>query len=97
MWLMFRVPCPTPDGQTAEALYQKRVRGITAEMQASSVGHGCRFHRAWHTSDGSEFIALALWDSAEGASAFFEEWEIEDEPGEVAVRLLGDVGLVPNP
>jgi hypothetical protein len=31
----------------------------------------------------------------EGARAFFEEWEIEDEPGEVAIRLEGDVGLVP--
>lgn len=39
MWVLFHVPCPTPDG--------------------------------------------------------FTEWEIEDEPGEVAIRLEGDVGLVP--
>jgi hypothetical protein len=97
MWVLFRVPCPTPDGQTAQDLYQKRVDGITAEMQASGVEHGCRFHRAWHAADGSEFIAVALWETLEGARAFFEQWEIEDEPGEVMVRLLGDVGLVPVP
>jgi hypothetical protein len=33
----------------------------------------------------------------EGASAFFTEWQIEDEEGEVAIRLEGDVGLVPLP
>lgn len=37
------------------------------------------------------------WESREGASAFFEQWEIEDEPGEVAIFLEGNVGLVPNP
>jgi hypothetical protein len=25
----------------------------------------------------------------------FEEWQIDAEPGEVAIRLTGDVGLVP--
>jgi hypothetical protein len=97
MWVMFRVPCPTPDGQTAEDLYQKRVRGITSAMQESAVGHGCRFHRAWHSRDGSEFIAIAEWETGDGAAAFFEEWDIEDEPGEVSTLLLGDVGLVPLP
>jgi hypothetical protein len=64
-------------------------------MAASAVSHGCRFHRAWHSEDGTEFIAIAHWETREGANAFFEEWDIEDEPGEVAVPLLGDVGLVP--
>jgi hypothetical protein len=47
--------------------------------------------------DGSAFYAIARWESPEGAQAFFEEWEIEDEPGEIAVLLDGDVGLVPLP
>lgn len=97
MWVLFQVPCPTEDGQTAEDLYNKRVTGITEEMQASAEGHGCRFHRAWYARDGSAFYAVALWDTREGASAFFEEWDIQDEPGEVAVMLEGDVGLVPTP
>lgn len=49
MWILFAAPCPTPDGQTAEDLYRKRLTGIN------------------------------------------------DEPGEIAIRLLGDVGLVPEP
>ena len=97
MWVLFHVPCPTPDGQTARDLYDKRVTGITPEMQESAVANGCRFHRAWHSADGAGFYALAKWDSEAGARRFFEEWEIEDEPGEVAIRLLGDVGLVPDP
>jgi hypothetical protein len=97
MWVLFRVPCPTPDGKTAKDLYEKRVTGITREMQESAVRHGCRFHRAWHASDGSEFVALALWDNRDGARAFYTEWQIEDEPGEITVWLEGDVGLVPTP
>jgi hypothetical protein len=97
MWIMFTVPCPTPTGQTAQELYAKRVAGITPEMQASARRHGCRFHRAWHASDGSAFYALAEWADADGANAFFAEWDIADEPGEIAVRLDGDVGLVPLP
>ncbi len=95
MWLLFRVPCPTPDGQTARDLYDKRVTGITDAMRASALEHGCRFHRAWYAADGSAFWALADWDTREGAAAFFEEWHITDEPGEVAYLLDGDVGLVP--
>jgi len=76
---MFHVPCPTPDGRTAEDLYQKRVSGISAEMSASAWSHGCRFHRAWFAADGSAFYAIALWESREGANAFFREWEIPDE------------------
>jgi hypothetical protein len=33
----------------------------------------------------------------EGAGAFFEEWDIRDEPGEVGFVLEGGVGLVPTP
>ena len=95
MWVLFQVPCPTPDGRTARDLYEKRVRLITSDMQASAVKHGCRFHRAWHTDDGSAFYALAMWETREGARAFFKEWKIEDEPGEVAIILEGDIGLVP--
>ena len=95
MWILFQVPCPTPDGQTARDLYEKRVRMITPEMQASATSHGCRFHRAWHSEDESTFYALASWETRDGASAFFEEWDIRDEPGEVAIILKGDIGLVP--
>jgi hypothetical protein len=97
MWVLFRAPCPTPDGQTAEDLYRKRLTWITSEMQESARRHGCRFHRAWYAADGSAFYALANWDSREGAQAFFQEWDIQDEPGEVAILLEGDVGLVPAP
>jgi len=31
----------------------------------------------------------------EGANEFFERWQIGDEPGEVAIVLEGDIGLVP--
>ena len=92
---MFHVPCPTPDGQTAEQLYRKRLDWITPEMQASAWELGCTFHRAWHTADGSAFVAVAHWTSREGASTFFERWRIEAEPGEVSILLEGDVGLVP--
>ena len=95
MWIMFRVPCPTPDGRTAWDLYHWREVVITPAMRDSAVAHGCRFHQAWYAEDGSAFFALANWDTPEGASAFFREWNIEDEPGEVAIRLAGEVGLVP--
>jgi hypothetical protein len=97
MWILFIVPSPTPDGQTAEDLYRKRLERISPEMQASARELGCRFHRAWYAADGSAFYAMANWKSREGASAFFQRWNIADEPGEVAIRLEGDVGLVPNP
>jgi hypothetical protein len=97
MWVLFMVPCPTPDGRTAEDLYRKRETWISDDMRTSARSHGCRFHRAWYAEDGSAFYAVANWDTREGASAFFEEWDIRDEPGEEAVSLLGDVGLVPEP
>jgi hypothetical protein len=97
MWIMFMVPCPTPDGQSAEDLYAKRIPWITPELRASAVEHGCRFHRAWYAADGHAFYALADWVSREGAIAFFEKWQIEAELGEVAIQLEGDVGLVPVP
>ncbi|HYM53023.1 MAG TPA: hypothetical protein VEW45_06040 [Candidatus Dormibacteraeota bacterium] len=97
MWTLFSVPCPTPDGQSAEDLYRKRVDGITEGMQASAERLGCRFHRAWYAADGSAFYALANWDSPDAASTFYEEWQITDELGEVAIRLEGNAGLVPRP
>jgi hypothetical protein len=95
VWVLFSVPCPTPDGRTAVDLVQTRVDRISPEMRASAVSHGCRFHRAFAAEDGSAFYAIACWDTMEGARAFFEEWDIADEPGEVAIRLEGDIGLVP--
>src|SRR5688572_13939677 len=94
-WVLFHVPTPTPDGRTAHDLYLKREMGIDREMQASAASHGCTFHRAWYAKDGSAFYALARWSSRGGARAFYDSWQIEDEPGEVAIRLEGDVGLVP--
>lgn len=96
-WILFRAPAPTPDGRSARALYERRLTWITDEMRQSAREHGCRFHRAWHARDGSAFYALAFWESSAGARAFFERWEIEDEPGEEAIYLEGDVGLVPLP
>jgi hypothetical protein len=95
VWVLFRVPAPTPDGRSARDLYERRETWISEEMRASARSHGCTFHRAWHAADGSAFYAVAHWQTREGAQAFFEEWQIEDEPGEVAIRLDGDVGLVP--
>ena len=95
IWILFHVSAPTPDGRSARDLYERRVDGITPEMQQSAERHGCTFHRAWYAADGSAFYALAHWASRDGANAFFTEWEIEDEPGEVAIRLEGNVGLVP--
>jgi hypothetical protein len=97
MWVLFQVPCPTPEGRTAQELYEARVQGIGPAMKASAAGHGCRFHRAWYAADGSAFYAVASWETRAGAAAFFEEWQINDEPGEVAIILEGDVGLVPTP
>lgn len=97
MWIMFKVPCPTPSGLTAEELYRKRLTWITPEMQADARALGCRFHRAWYAEDGSAFYALANWESRAAASTFFERWEIDAEEGEVGIVLEGDVGLVPEP
>ena len=94
MWILFHVPCPTPDGRTARDLYEHRVERIDDVMRASSEEHGCTFHRAWYTPDQSAFYALAHWRTREGAHRFFEQWEIDDEPGEEAIVLEGDIGLV---
>jgi hypothetical protein len=94
MWVMFTVPCPTPSGLTADDLLQKRLDLITPEMKASAKRLGCRFHRAWVSRDRDQFVAVACWESADGANAFFDEWDIDDEEGEVAIRLDGDIGLV---
>ena len=95
--VLFQVPCPTPDGRSARDLYQKRVDLISPEMQESARLFGCRFHRAWYAADGSAFYALAFWETREGATEFFRKWNIDAEPGEVAIRLEGDIGLVPAP
>ena len=93
--MMFTVPCPTPSGETADQLLQKRIDGITAEMQASARELGCTFHRAWITSDRSAFVAVACWTTIEGGRTFYERWQIQSEEGETATVLDGDVGLVP--
>ncbi len=97
VWVLFQVPCPTPDGRTADDLLQTRVDRISPAMRASARDHGCRFHRAWVAVDRSAFYAVACWESREGATEFFTEWDIRDEPGEVAIFLEGDIGLVPHP
>lgn len=95
MWILFTVPCPTPDGRSARDLYERREHWISPEMAASARELGCSFHRAWHAADGSAFYAVACWESREAARAFFELWSIDAEPGEVGIELLGDVGLAP--
>src|SRR3954451_3934361 len=80
MWVLFSVPCPTPDGQTARDLYEKRLTWITDDMRASARELGCRFHRAWYAQDGSAFYALANWGSLDDAQTFFDRWDIRDEP-----------------
>jgi hypothetical protein len=94
-WVIFHVPTPTPDGQTARDLYEKRVRWFSWEMMESARKHGCRFRCAFTAADGSAFWAIACWETREGGRAFYEQWDVEEEPGEVAIRLEGDVGLVP--
>lgn len=97
MWILFTVPCPTPDGRSAEELYDQRAEWITPQMQASAAEHGCEFHRVWYARDGSALVVLGRWRSPEGAQAFYDEWQIGDEPGEVGTVLLGDLGLAPLP
>ena len=92
MWVLFSAPAGE---QSAREMYEKRLTRITEDMQASAAELGCTFHRAWYAADGSAFYALAHWRTREGASAFFERWQIRDEPGEMAIVLEGDVGLVP--
>ncbi len=94
--ILYRVPCPTPDGRSAEDLYQKRVRGFTDAMRTEARAHGCRFHRAWYARDGHALYAIAIWDTPEHAREFSElhmKRFVSDEPWET-VRLEGDVGLV---
>lgn len=92
--VLFRVPCPTPEGATAQDLYEKRVKWFTDEMRADAKAHGCRFHRAWYARDGHAFYAIAIWESREQARAFYANWEIRNESGEETIYLEGDIGLV---
>ena len=32
MWILFNVPCPTPDGRSAKDLYERRLTWISPEM-----------------------------------------------------------------
>ena len=41
MWVLFQVPCPTQDGQTAKQLYEKRIPWITEGMQLSAMWRSC--------------------------------------------------------
>ena len=95
--ILFRVPCPTPDGETARDLYEKRVRWITDDMRADARAHGCRYHRAWYARDGHAFYAIAIWETREHAATFYKKWNIADEPGEETITLEGDIGLAPEP
>lgn len=96
IWILFRVPTPTRTrGESARGLHDKRATRITDAMRDSARAHGRTFHRCWHATDGSAFYAAACWQTPDGANAFFEEWEIDDEEGEQAIRLDGDLGLVP--
>jgi hypothetical protein len=95
MWILFTVPCPTPLGETAQQLYEKRFDMIDDDVRSSARDLGCTFHRAWYAQDGSAFWAVAHWETREGANEFFEKWGIDAEAGEVAIRLEGDIGLVP--
>jgi hypothetical protein len=36
MWVLFTVPCPTPDGRSARDLYQVRVTRIDDAMRTSA-------------------------------------------------------------
>jgi hypothetical protein len=92
MWILFRAPAGE---QSARAMYEKRLTWITDDMRSSARELGCTFHRAWYAADGSAFYALAHWRDRDGANEFFRRWQIEDEPGEEAIVLEGDVGLVP--
>jgi hypothetical protein len=96
-WVLYYVPCPTPDGRTARDLYERRIERITPEMQESARKHGCRFHRTWYADDGSAFYGLAYWERPEGPGDFFVDWEVPEVPGEQAITLEGDLGLVPLP
>jgi hypothetical protein len=97
MWMLFYVPCPTPDGQTAEQLYRKRVTSLTPEMRADAKAHGCSFHRVWFAKDGSAFYGLAEWASLEQEAAFYKRWNVKHDIGDTTILLDGDLGLVPLP
>lgn len=88
---------PTRNGSTDDG-------GVTIEKGAwstrypgSTVPLVTSQEFARYAEDGSAFYAVAGWGSREGARSFFEEWDITEERGEMAVLLEGDVGLVPDP
>jgi hypothetical protein len=75
----------------------KRLTRISPEMQASARELGAGSTARGTRTTARPSMPLRTGDSREGASRFFELWGIADEPGEIAVRLEGDVGLVPDP
>jgi len=94
--ILYRVPCPTPDGRSAQDLYEKRVHGFTDEMRAAARALGCRFHRAWYARDGHALYAIAIWETPELAREFSQlhmKGFVSDELWETIV-LEGDTGLV---
>lgn len=94
--ILYRVPCPTPDGRSAHDLYEKRVQGFTDEMRAAARALGCRLHRAWYARDGHALYAIAIWETREGAREFSDlhmKRFVSDEPWETII-LEGDIGLV---
>ena len=96
VWVLFRASTPTPNtGETARALYEKRISWITDDMRADARDHGCRFHRCWYARDGSAFWALTCWNTIDDAEAFYDRWQIDEEDGEEGWILEGDLGLVP--
>jgi hypothetical protein len=40
IWILFQVPCPTPNGISADQLLQKRIDWISPAMQASARKYG---------------------------------------------------------
>jgi hypothetical protein len=96
MWILFSVPCPTPDGRTAQNLYQARVDRIGPEMQASARGTV-----AASTGRGTPATARCStrwrsWRPRTGTGVYWS-WDIQDEPGEMSLRLEGDGRLVSWP
>jgi len=95
IWVLFQVPCPTPDGRSAQNLYQKRVDGISPEVRASATRHGCTFHRAWYAADGS-FVSsaeMAPCDDSDQCPTYYPEGDyrfaLETFQGDLATLGAG--------
>jgi hypothetical protein len=89
------------DGVAGQVLIDLGVRDAVVEALAR-CGQAPENTAATSTAPGSpptarSFYAVACWETRDGATQFFTEWDIQDEPGEVAIFLEGDIGLVPVP